>query len=268
MGRTLRGLPRTEAVIRDGIAEGLHFGAQIYVWHDGAEIANAGVGDAEAGVAMTADSVNLWMSSGKPIGAVALALLYERADLDWDDPVARFWPEFAQNGKGAVTLRHILTHTAGLRTTGSTDRHTNRPDIMRAIEISALEPGWDPGERAAYDASAGWHVLGEVVRRVSGRTFEQFVHDEVFSPLGMGSSFFFLTAAGQGSLEGRLAPMHRVRDGTLVEHPAYAPQAMGEFARPGGSLRSTAGDLGRFYRVLLGQGQLEGVSCWNRIRSP
>src|SRR2546430_1200029 len=108
-------LTRTVAVIEQGIAQGLHIGAQIFVSLDGQTIGDVALGEARRGVPMRADTLMLWLSSAKPITAVAIAQLWERGKLELDDRVAKRIPEFAAHGKDRITIRHILTHTAGFR---------------------------------------------------------------------------------------------------------------------------------------------------------
>jgi CubicO group peptidase (beta-lactamase class C family) len=161
-------LPRTLAAIEKGIELGWHPGAQLCVWLDGEELANAALGEAAPGIPMRPDSVNLWLSAGKPVGAVAVGILKDRGLLDLDTPVARYWPEFGANGKDAITTRNILTHTGGFRTAEAADRLPARAEVLDAIAAARIETDWTPGEKAGYHATSGWHVLGEVVRRVSG----------------------------------------------------------------------------------------------------
>src|SRR4051812_2709614 len=111
----MRELPRTLHLIQQGMARGLHLGAQVYACLRGEVIADLALGDARPGVAMSSDTIMPWMSCSKPVGAVAIAQLRERGVLDFDDRVAHHIPEFAANGKDAITVRHILTHTSGLR---------------------------------------------------------------------------------------------------------------------------------------------------------
>src|SRR5438270_8699839 len=108
-------IPRTATVLREGRTAGLHIGAQVYASVDGQVVADVAIGEARPGVAMTPDTVMLWLSASKPFAAVAIAQLWERGKLALDDPVAQHIPEFAQNGKERITLRHVLTHTAGIR---------------------------------------------------------------------------------------------------------------------------------------------------------
>src|SRR6186997_1885646 len=108
-------LQRTFEIIERGITERLHLGGQIYVSVRGDVVANEAFGESIPGRAMQPDDLMIWLSSTKPIAAVAIAQLWERKQLDLNDPVVKFIPEFGANGKEAVTIRHILTHTAGFR---------------------------------------------------------------------------------------------------------------------------------------------------------
>src|SRR5579862_1558756 len=111
----LNQLPRTTAILEQGIAAGLHPGVQVFVSRNGNMLADFGIGEARIGLPMTPGTLTLWLSACKPIGAIAIAKLLERGQLGLDDPVADFIPEFAEHEKQTISLRHLLTHTAGLR---------------------------------------------------------------------------------------------------------------------------------------------------------
>src|SRR5262249_29491322 len=98
--------PRTQAVFERGRAEGLHLGAQIYVSHQGQVVADLALGQSKVGIPMRPGTLQLWLSSGKPLTAVAIGQLQEQGRLDWDDPVTRLIPEFAQRGKEQISIRH------------------------------------------------------------------------------------------------------------------------------------------------------------------
>jgi CubicO group peptidase (beta-lactamase class C family) len=104
-------LSKTLDLLQRGIDQGDHPGAQIHVSLAGKVIADAALGHARENVPMTAESLVPWLSAGKPITAVCIAKLWERRALGLDDRVAKFVPEFAQNGKDAISIRHVLTHT-------------------------------------------------------------------------------------------------------------------------------------------------------------
>src|SRR5262249_3237413 len=108
-------LPLARRILHDGIVHGLHLGAQLYVSQFGKLLADLAIGESKPGVPMRANTINLWMSSGKPIAAVAIAQLWEQGKLDLDDRVGKHVTEFAVRGKEAITIRNILTHTGGFR---------------------------------------------------------------------------------------------------------------------------------------------------------
>ncbi len=252
-------MPLTANAIGNGIDLGWHPGAQACVWHDGGIVANAGAGTTDGSNPMESDSVNLWLSAGKPIGAVAAMLLVEDGLIELDQPVAAYWPEFGANGKDTITTRHLLTHTAGIRTAEIAASMTDLQEVIAVLENTRIERDWQPGKRAAYHATSGWQALGELVRRVSGSDYDEFVAKRVFLPLEMSSSLFRLTAEEAESLGARFSPMHMIKNGVYEEEVLYTREFTSSFARPGSGLRSTASDMVRFYRMLMGIGELDGT---------
>ncbi|MFK7790583.1 MAG: serine hydrolase domain-containing protein, partial [Phycisphaeraceae bacterium] len=109
-------LTQVTALIQQGIEEQLHRGAQVCVSMQGQVIEQRAIGAASPNHAMTNDSIALWMSSGKPITATAIMQLVEQGELELNDAVAHYIPTFAAHGKTDITIRHLLTHTAGIRT--------------------------------------------------------------------------------------------------------------------------------------------------------
>lgn len=251
-------LPKTESAIKTGIEQGWHLGAQVCVWQDGSLLANAGVGTIDGSVPMDADALNLWLSSGKPIGAVAVKLLERDGLLNLDEPVSIYWPEFGTNGKEAITTRHILTHTAGIRTADIAGSYSDFSEVLLAIANARIEPDWVPGKRAGYHAFGGWQVIGELVRRLNGSDYDEFVRERIFDPLSMNSSTFGLFSMPSMKLRDRVVPMHMSKRGEFGRDPQFSPEFVSSFPRPGGGLHSTASDMVRFYRMLLGFGELEG----------
>ncbi|HMO66925.1 MAG TPA: serine hydrolase domain-containing protein, partial [Verrucomicrobiota bacterium] len=108
-------LPRALRLLEEGCTARLHLGAQLVVWHRGALVDSLAFGERRPGEPMTADTLMLWLSAGKPLTVVAVAQQWERGRLDLDAPVAALLPEFSAGGKAGITPRHLLTHTAGLR---------------------------------------------------------------------------------------------------------------------------------------------------------
>src|SRR4051794_13867373 len=131
------------------------------------------------------------MSATKGYAALCAQVLVDRGLLDLDAPVATYWPEFAQNGKEGVLVRHLLLHTAGVigfeGQTEITRLDATGWDSYDAISagFAAAAPEWPPGTRHGYHAlSVGW-LLAEVVKRVSGRSLGRFFREEIAEPLGL-----------------------------------------------------------------------------------
>ena len=156
---------KTAELLDAGIATGLHSGGQLFVSLGGRVEADLAFGTASPGESMSRDHLMLWLSSGKPVTAVAVAQLWERGLLALDDPVARHIPEFAGGGKDAVTIRHLLTHMGGIRTLDLDWPAASWEAIVQTIAAMKIEPRWLPGRKAGYHLSSSWFILGEVVRR-------------------------------------------------------------------------------------------------------
>jgi CubicO group peptidase (beta-lactamase class C family) len=145
-----------------------------------------GVADATTGAAYTDDTLQLVFSTTKGATALCANLLAQRGELDVDAPVATYWPEFAQGGKGDVPVRWLLSHKAGLP---YIDAQVELEDLLAwhpAVEaLAAMTPLWEPGTTHGYHAvTYGW-LVGEVVRRITGKSLGTFFADEVADPLGL-----------------------------------------------------------------------------------
>ena len=240
---------------------GLHIGAQAYVavrrdtaWEI---VADFGLGQSRPGVPMTADTSMLWFSSGKPVGAAAILQLVERGKLSLDDPVALYIPEFAAHGKQAITLRHILTHTGGFRWVDIEWRES-WDEIIARICNAKLERNWVVGQTAGYHPFSSWYILGEVVRRVDGRPYGDYVRQEIFLPLKMIDSWVGMPLEQFEAYGNRLGVMQHLEK----SEPAadrYDRPAAASVCVPGGNARGPMHDLGRFYQMLLDGGQLDGT---------
>jgi CubicO group peptidase (beta-lactamase class C family) len=249
-------LPRTIEAIDRGIAAGLHRGAQIYVSHWGVAVADLATGTSAPGTALHREDLMLWLSSTKPVTAVALARLWEEQALDLDDPVARFIPEFAQHGKDSITLRHLLTHTGGIRLLDVGWPSQSWGQIIERIAAMRPEPRWRPGHKAGYHTASSWFVLGEVVSRLRDRSFAELVREEVLLPLGMSNSWIGMpkdTYLGYRAA-GRYAGLWRTESTPWSEEGGGEAWAVG--CHPGGNGRGPMRELGRFYEMLLARGQL------------
>ncbi|MFC8140977.1 serine hydrolase domain-containing protein [Streptomyces paradoxus] len=129
--------------------------------------------------------VNVWSTTKGPV-ALCAHILADRGLLDLDAPVAVYWPEFAAAGKEKVLVRHLLSHRAGLA--GLREPHALEQLYdweLTTQRLAAAEPWWEPGTRSGYHALTYGHLVGEVVRRVSGLRPGAFLAREVTGPLGI-----------------------------------------------------------------------------------
>jgi CubicO group peptidase (beta-lactamase class C family) len=244
--------PKTAAMIESGRLQKLHLGAQLYVSRDGNPLIDAAFGESRPGIPLTPDSMPLWLSAGKPFAAVAVARFWESGQLDFDDPVVRFIPEFAARGKQAVTIRQLLTHTAGLRWV---EWSPSWQQMIDRICNAPLEPRWIPGQTAGYHPFTTWYILGEMIRRLdpAHRAYEDFIADEIFRPLHMIDCFFAMSPEQFHTYAARIAPLEPTHQSTA--RPAFFDTEAGcSICSPGASGRGPARQLGRFYEMLLAQG--------------
>jgi len=180
------------AAVRDAFVENFtrhgDSGAACCAYRDGRLVVDlwGGVADRATGRPWQAATPVIVFSATKGVTAAAVHLLIERGVLDPDAPVARYWPEFAANGKGDIPLRWAMAHRAGLAAVEGAltlDEVLAWDPVVRAIAAQA--PNWEPGTAHGYHArSYGW-ILGEVIRRVSGRSAGRFVAEEIAAPLGL-----------------------------------------------------------------------------------
>ncbi len=163
-------------------------GAATSVYVGGQKVVDlwGGIADREAGTPYTEDSLQLVFSTTKGATAACANLLAQRGDLDMDAPVAEYWPEFKAAGKGDIPVRWLLCHKAGLPYVDKVltlDEALAWDPMIRALEEQA--PVWEPGTAHGYHATTyGW-LVGEVVRRISGKSLGSFFRDEIAEPLGL-----------------------------------------------------------------------------------
>jgi methyl acetate hydrolase len=232
-------------------------------------------------VAMTVDTVFWIASMTKAITAAGAMQQVEAGKLALDAPISDILPQlrspqvfegFDVSGKAklrpakrAITLRHLLTHTAGFSydiwnaDLGKYMEQNAIPGIITCQDAALTTPlTFDPGERWDYGINIDW--AGKAVEAASGKRLESYLRDRIFAPLGMVDTSFALRADQRA----RLAAMHaRGADGTLQAIPFELPQEP-EFFMGGGGLYGTARDYLRFLNMILGGGTLDGVQVLKR----
>lgn len=265
---TIPDLSMTRRRLEAGVEAGWQLGGQLRVSRrrPGVEIAldhrDLVVGERAPGQPMTPETLNIWLSSSKPVTAVALAILWQRDALDLDDPIARFVPEFAERGKGGITLRHALTHTGGFRLLNVGWPEASWDEIIATLCASRPEPRWVPGQKAGYHLASSWFILGEVVRRIDGRGYPDFVRQEVFEPLGMDDCWVGMPVErfeAYGDRIGRMYSTEKADEGAEPMPRGWHREKHVCGCSPGGNGYGPMAQLARFYEMLLGRGRRDGV---------
>jgi CubicO group peptidase (beta-lactamase class C family) len=259
-------------------------GAACCVYRDGEPVVDiwGGHADREAARPWQRDTAALVFSTTKGVTAALVHRLAQLGALALDAPVARYWPEFAANGKGEITLSQVLTHRAGV---AALDRDLSPEEIFAwhpvCAAIVAQEPNWEPGTAHGYHMRTfGW-ILGEVVRRATGLTLGEVLAKEAAGPLGLD-----LWIGLPEAVEPRVASIYAAPEPTDPQQLALRERFMGPTTLLGRAARSlpygpiwntralhaaelpssngiaTARALARFYAALIGE--VDGV----RLLSP
>ena len=236
------------------------------------------VGEMGPGVPMRKDAIVPLASVGKMYTAVAAMILEERGVIALDDPVSEYIPEFADvevevgdatgqrrlvSPERPVTVRDLLTHSGGLTVSGDAfwaawNEHSERTTTTHlARALAAMPLRGQPGERYEYGPTgASYEVLGAVIEIASGETLEAFMFANIFEPLELQDTFFFLPA----DKAERLPAFYRNVDGVLQPDRAQGEDfPRSTYFHGGGGVQSSAQDIARFARLFLDGGAVDGV---------
>jgi CubicO group peptidase (beta-lactamase class C family) len=249
-------------------------GASLSVHRAGRSVVDlwGGYRDAAGTVPWMRDTlINVW-STTKGITALALGMLADRKLISYTDPVAKYWPEFAQNGKAQVTIAQMLSHQAGLpgfvEPTTLSDFYDWEAVCGR---LARQAPMWEPGTKNSYHAMTYGFLAGEVVRRVTMKSVGRFVHDEIAKPLGV-DMFIGLDASEDRRVAEQIPPAGQV-DLAALGLPAEALAALTNPALdagvantrawraaevPAGNGHASAAALSRIYGALADGGAVDG----------
>lgn len=175
-------------ILSKNIDSGDDVGASVAVVHRGEMVVDlwGGWSDPARTVPWNRDTItNVWSSTKTQMALCAL-MLADRGLLDLDAPVANYWPEFAANGKEGVLVRHLLAHTSGVSGWAQPVDVTDLYDWEKSTAMLARqEPWWTPGSQSGYHALNQGHLVGEVIRRITGKKLGEFFRDEVAGPLDL-----------------------------------------------------------------------------------
>jgi CubicO group peptidase (beta-lactamase class C family) len=192
------------------------------------------------------DSVFAIASISKPITACAIMQLVEQGKLLLHRPIATYLPEFGKNGKERVTTFHLLTHTSGLdESRWAASRFSGQPEIGPCFEEACnTSLSFEPGTKCRY-GTLSFSVMGELITRLSGQPYPDYLREHLFAPLGMRDTGF------DPSGTGRAVPVHNFGD--TAQLARFIERAI-----PGGGMWSSAADLVAFGQALLRGGKREG----------
>lgn len=173
--------------LRQRIEDGRELGAAICVNIDGKNVVDiwGGYADPAKSKPWNEDTLTVVFSCTKVVTALAALILVDRGLLDLEAPIAKYWPEFAVNGKENIKVSHILTHSTGIPSWYPPIDQKTFYDTKKATELLAQSgpPWWTPGEQSGYHMSNQGHFIGELVRRITGKSLTQFIADEIATPL-------------------------------------------------------------------------------------
>jgi len=175
------------AALADEITTGGELGAAIAIDIDGEMVVDmwGGYVDQAKTRQWNQDTIVNVFSSTKNVTALAALLLIDRGSLDPYAPVAKYWPEFGANGKQDVEVRHVLSHTSGVSGWEMPFSVEEVYDWEKSTaRLAAQAPWWAPGTASGYHAMTSGHLIGEIVRRITGMTLKEFVREEIAKPLG------------------------------------------------------------------------------------
>jgi CubicO group peptidase (beta-lactamase class C family) len=262
-------------VLEGLVASGREVGVQVAAYLDGRLVVDAWAGLADEASERAVDGETLFtgFSISKGITATCVHVLADRGFLDYDAPIAEYWPEFAAKGKGKATVRHALTHRVGIPQDPPGFEIGMAADWDAVCRATAeLEPLWEPGTRSGYHPlTFGW-MLGEVVRRVDGRPIGRFLQEEICRPIGIEGLYFGVPPEAEPRVAAlKNAPGTRQVDASL--NPSLLDPA-GTFNRPevrratipGAGAIVNARSVARHYALLAGGGELDGVRLLSQER--
>ena len=209
-----------KAVFEENFEQRGDVGACVAVSVEGEPVVDlwAGCRDRAGTLPWERDTIVNVYSTTKTMTALTALLLADRGELDLYAPVKRYWPEFAQNGKDKVEVRHLLSHSAGL---AGMDEPMSAEDVYdweRMVAALARQaPWWEPGTASGYHALTQGHLIGEVVRRITGSSLGQFFRRELAEPLG--ADFHIGTGPEHDHRIGELIPPRAAPAGEAEESP-------------------------------------------------
>ena len=280
---------RVKGVFAENFEKRGEVGAAAAVVLDGKSVVDlwAGHADRDKTRPWTRDTLVNVYSTTKGVTAICAHRLADKGLLDFDAPVARYWPEFAQAGKARIPVRYLLSHKAGLAAVRKPldEDALFKWDVMTSA-LAEQEPWWEPGTKHGYHALTFGHLVGEVIRRITGKTPGTYLRDEIAGPLSL--DLHIGLDAKEDSRTGDMIAMPPPGPGepNLFAEIMKNPESVAykAFMNPNGSMRpglvnsrewraaeipaanghTTARSLAKLYGTLARGGELEGVRVMSK----
>jgi CubicO group peptidase (beta-lactamase class C family) len=205
--------------------------------------------------AVTSETPFLTWSCTKAFTGMCIHKLIEEGKVEWDAPVATYWPEFGCNGKGPATIRHVFLHQAGIPMRGTYRQFLLWMDWDKVTRhVAELAAEFPPGTKSVYHALNYGFIFGEVVRRVTGQPIQDYLRETYLVPLGMRNSWLGLPA----SQRWRAAGIYTTAREQVLPVIAFSSSAIRGAPLPAATLHSNAREVAVFYQMLLNGGQYAG----------
>ena len=274
-------IPNLQRQVQEAIDEMVEAGTeralQVAVYHRGVQVVDAlaGLADPATGRRMSSETPVYCYSVCKAAASTLMHVLAERGAFDYETKVAEVWPEFGARGKAAVSIRHVLNHTAGVPGIPLTTTIEDLCDWDKmCAAIADAELWWEPGTKIGYHAYTFGYIVGEIIRRVTGQSLSWVLNEELAGPLGIAKELYFGMPRAE---HGRLAaledaplppnfqmpamppdlPMFKAAPMSLMPNAAFGnrPDTLAADIPAGG--KTSARAIARMYAALLGE--VDGV---------
>jgi CubicO group peptidase (beta-lactamase class C family) len=272
---------QVQETIDELVESGAETGVQVAVYRNGELVVDAvaGVADPATGRLVTSDTPFYNYSIGKGATATVAHVLAQRGLFGYDTPIVELWPEFGAHGKHAVTVRHVLTHSAGVP---GIPLDTTAEDLCdwnkMCAAIADAELWWEPGTKVGYHAYTFGYLVGEIVRRATGKPISQVLREDVATPLKVADELYFGMPESEHSRLARLEdeeggpfevssmpedlPMFKAGPATVFPTAQFGNRTDILAADIPAGAKTSARAIARMYAALLGE--VDGV----RLISP
>ncbi len=270
---------KVQGLIDSFIESGRQIGIQVSVYKDGEKVVEAVAGQMgpDDPRPMQNDTLVNAFSVTKGVASTAIHILADRGEIEYDVPVAKYWPAFAKNGKDKVTVRQAMSHQVGLyamRRPFKPEHASDWEGGLRYMEEGV--PAWEPGTATGYHAFTWAWIVGGIVQGATGRHIKDVIREEIAEPLGVADEFYVgipdgvedrlatldVTALGQNAM---VPPDHPMFDAMPPDMwPYFNTMEVRKACVPSGNGHFSARAVARMYAALANGGEIDGV----RLVSP